>query len=72
MPTRITVVNGIIITIAIEVKSVYGFEIEVVGIIRGNESSPFRRIISCVEVIEVCVFIVVITTVSDRIGVFTP
>ena len=68
MPARIGIVNGIIITVAIEVTSIYSFVIKVLCVIGRDKSTPFRVIVSCVEVIKFGVFVVVVTTISNRVS----
>ena len=67
MPTRIRIVNGIIITITIKIETVDIFGIEVCCIIRGDKSSKFRRVITRIEVIEVVFNIEVIASISDGV-----
>ena len=65
---RIAVVNRIIIAIAIQVQAVYGFGVEVGGIIGRDESTPFGGVIPGVAIIQASVFIVVIATTTNRVG----
>ena len=52
MTARITIVNGIIIAIAVQVQTVDGFGIQVGSIIEGDESAPLRAVITGVTVIQ--------------------
>ena len=52
MPARIGIVNGIIITVAIEVTSIYSFVIKVLCVIGRDKSTPLGIIVSCVAVVE--------------------
>ena len=52
MTAWITIVNGIIIAIAIEVQTVDGFGIQVGGIIGRDESAPFGAVIAGVAIIQ--------------------
>ena len=67
MPTRIAVVNRIIITITVKVKSIYGFGVKIRSAIRGNKSTPFGVIVSCIEEIPTCFIIKILTSVSNSI-----
>ena len=62
MTAWITIVNGIIIAIAIEVQTVDGFGIQVGGIIRRDKSAPFGAVIAGVAIIQTGIVIVVIAT----------
>ena len=67
MPTRISKINRIIITIRIQIQSIRRFGIDILSSVRRNESAPFGAVISCIEVVKFGFGIVVITTVSDRV-----
>ena len=67
MPTRIYKVNGIIITIAIQIKSIYGFCIEVSCIIRRNKPTPFGGVVSRVEEVPTCFGVEIIASISNSI-----
>ena len=69
MTAWITIVNGIIIAIAIEVQTVDGFGIQVGGIIRRDKSAPLGAIITGVAVVKARVVIVVIATVADGVSI---
>lgn len=69
MPTRIGIVNGIVITVAIEVKSIYGFRIKKRRIIGGYKPSPLGGVVTCVEEIEACFLIEVIASISEGVSV---
>ena len=69
MATRITVVNRIITTIAIQVQTVDGFGVQVGGIVGRDESAPLGGVIPGVAVIQAGIVIVVIATVTDGICV---
>ena len=69
MSTRIDIVNGIITAVAIEVQAVYGFGVEVGGIVGRDKSAPFGGVIPGVAVIQAGIVIVVITAVTDGVGI---
>jgi len=69
MPTRVCVINRIVIAIAIEVQAVDILSIEICGVIGGNESAPFGAVIPGVAVVEAGIIVVVVTTVADGVGV---
>ena len=69
MSTRIDIVNGIITAVAIEVQAVYGFGVEVGGIVGRDKSAPFGAIIPGVAIIQAGIVIVVITAVTDGVGI---
>ena len=69
MARRIRIIHRIIIAIAIQVQAIDGFGAEICSIIGRDESSPLRRIIPGIAVIQAGVVIVIVATVSDRIGV---
>ena len=69
MAAGILVIHGIIIAIAIQVQAVDGFGVQVGGIVGRDESAPFGRVVSGVTVIEASVGIVVITTVTNGVGI---
>ena len=52
MPTRIAVVNRIVIAIAILVQAVDRFGVQVGGIVGRDKSAPFRGVISCIQIIQ--------------------
>ena len=64
MPARIGVIHRIIIAVRVEVESVWIFWIEICSIIRRDKSTPFGVIISCVEIIEPYLVVVVISSVA--------
>ena len=65
MPTRIGIIHRIIATVAIEVKTVSIFVIEISGIIGRDESSPFGRIIARVEEIPFALGVVIVASIPD-------
>ena len=69
MSTRITVIHRIIIAVAIEVQAIDIFGIQVGGIIGRDKSAPFGGIIPGVAVIQAGVAVVVVTAVTDGVGV---
>ena len=69
MSTRVGVVDGVVITVAILVQAVDGVGVEVGSIIGGDESAPFGAVISGVAVVQAGIVIVVIPTVTNRVGV---
>ena len=69
MSTRITVIHRIIIAVAIQVQTIDGFGIQVGGIIGRDESSPLRRRIPGIAVVQTGVVIVVVATVTDWVGI---
>ena len=62
-------IDRIIITIAIKVKTVRSFGINICRIVRRDKSSPKRAIISLVKIVKSGIFVVVISTISDRVCV---
>ena len=69
MPTRVYEVNGIITAITVKVKSIYRFGIKESCIIRGNKSTRFRAVVSCVEIVELGVLVVVISSITNGVSV---
>ena len=69
MPTRIAVVNRVVIAVAIQVQAVDGFGVQVGGIIGRDESAPFGGVIPGIAIIEAGIVIVVITAVTDGVGI---
>ena len=69
MSTRIGIIHRIIIAIAIQVQAVGGFRIQVGSVVGGDKSAPFGAVVSGVAVIQAGVVIVVVTTVTDGVGV---
>lgn len=72
MSTRIDIVNGIIITVTVEIQTVDLLGVNVCGIIGGDESSPFGAVISSVAVVQAGVIVVVIAAMANRRGIFAP
>lgn len=68
MSTRVCVINRIVIAIAIQVQAVGGFGVQVGGIIGRDKSAPFGGIIPSVAVIEAGVIVVVITAITNGVG----
>ena len=62
-------VHRIVIAIAIQVQAVGGIGVKVCGIIGRDEAAPFGGIVPGVAVVETGVVIVVITAITDRIGI---
>ena len=69
MTTGVNIVYGIVIAIAIEVQTIYGFRVQVSGAVRRNESAPLGGVVSGVAVIQAGIIIVVVATVTDGVGV---
>jgi hypothetical protein len=69
MTARVTIVDRIIAAIAIQVQAVDGFGVQVGGIVGRDESAPFGRVIPGVAVIQAGIVIVVITAVTDGVGI---
>ena len=69
MSTRIAIIHGIIIAIAIEVQAVDGFGIQVGGVIRRDKSAPFGGVIPGVAIIQAGIIRTVIA-ISTKIAVF--
>ena len=69
MPTRIAVVNRVVIAVAIQVQAVDGFGVQVGGIIGRDESAPFGGVIPGVAIVQAGIVIVVITAVTDGVGI---
>ena len=68
MPTRIAIINRIIITVTVKVKSIYGFVVEVSSIIGRYKSTPFGGVVTCVKEIPTTFLVEIIATVSDGVG----
>ena len=69
MPTRIAVIHRIITTITVKVKSIYTFGIKIRRIIRTYKSMPLGRVITCIEVVELGVLVVVISSITNGVSV---
>jgi hypothetical protein len=69
MSTRIDIVNGIITAVAIEVQAIDGFGVEVGGIVGRDKSAPLGGVVPGVAVIQAGIVIVVITAVTDGVGI---
>ena len=68
MPTRIAVVNRVVIAVAIQVQAVDGFGIEIGGIIGRNKSSPLGAVIAGIAVVQAGFFVVVVATIAQGIA----
>jgi len=68
MSTRVGVVDRIVATVAILVQAVDGIGIEVGGIIGADKASPLGGVVPGVAVVQTGFFVVVIATVTDRVG----
>lgn len=71
MSTGVTIVDRIITAITIQVQAVYGFGVEVCGIIGRDKSAPFGTVIPGVAVVEAGVISIVIATVTNMDGFAT-
>ena len=69
MTTGIEKVDRIIVAIAIQIQAVGGFRIQVGGVVRRDEPSPLGAVASGVTEVQAGVVIVVVTTVTDGVGV---
>ena len=69
MPTRIAVVNRVVIAVAIQVQAVDGFGVQVGSIIGRNESAPFGGVIPSVAIIQTGIIVVVIAAITNRVGI---
>ena len=69
MSARVCIIHRIIIAVAIQIQAVNSFGIQVGGIVGGDESAPLGAVISGVAVVQAGIVIVVITTVTDGVGV---
>ena len=69
MTAGICEIDGIIITIAIQVQTVDGFGVQVGGIVGRDKSAPFGGVIPGVAVVQAGIVIVVIATVTDGVSV---
>ena len=69
MSTGICEIDRIVIAIAIQVQAVDGFGVQVGGIVGRDKSAPFGGVIPGVAVIQASVVIVVITAVTDGVGI---
>jgi len=67
MPTWIGIVDGIIITIAIQIQPIEAVGIEISRIIRRDESSPFGAIVTRIEIVQAGILVVIVTAISDGI-----
>ena len=68
MSTRITIIDRIITAVAILVQTIDGFGVKVIGSIGGDEAAPCRAVISGVAVVQAGIFVVVVATVADGVG----
>ena len=69
MPTRIGVIHRIIITVRIKIKSVRIFGINILGTIRRDKSTPFRVVVTRVEVVELRLLVIVVTSITNGVYV---
>ena len=69
MSAGINQIHRIVIAIAIEVQAVDGFRIQVSSIIGRDESTPLWGVISGVAVIQAGIVIVVITAITNGVGI---
>lgn len=69
MTAGICEIDGIIITIAIQVQTVDGFGVQVGGIVGRDKSAPFGGVIPGVAVVQAGIVIVVIAAITDGICV---
>ena len=69
MSAKIAIIHGIVITVTIQVQAVGGIGVEISGIVGRDKSSPLGAIIPGVAVVEASVVIVVITAITDGVGV---
>ena len=69
MSAWVNEVHRIVIAIAIEVQTVDGFGIQIGGIVGRNESAPLGGVIAGVAVVQAGIVIVVITAVTDGVGI---
>ena len=69
MPTRIGIVNGIITTVTVKIETVYIFGIKICSIVGGNKSSPFGRVVSCIEVVEACFGVEIVASVTEGVSI---
>lgn len=69
MTAGVTIVDGIVIAIAVQVQAVDGFGGEVGSIIGADEAAPLGTVIPGITVIQAGIFIEVIATVTNRVGI---
>ena len=67
MPTRINIIDRVVIAIRIQIQSVGIFGVKVSGIVRGDKSAPDRGVVARAEAVKPGVLVVVVTAVSDRV-----
>ena len=68
MSAGVGVVDGVIAAVAILVQTVDGVGVEVGGIVGGDKAAPFGAVISGVAVVQAGIFVVVIATITNRVG----
>ena len=68
MSTGVGVVHRIVATVAILVQAVDGIGVEVGGVVGRDEAAPCRAVISGVAVVQAGIFVVVIATITNRVG----
>ena len=68
MPTRIDIVNGVIIAVCVEVKSVRSFGINIFSTIWRDKSTPLGIIVSRIEVVKSCFAVEIVSSVTNRIS----
>ena len=67
MPTRINIIDRIIIAIAILVQPIEAVGIEISRIVGANESAPGRGVVTGIEIIQPGFLVVIVPAVSDRV-----
>ena len=69
MSTRVSIINRIVITVCIQIQPIRRFRINIFSSVRRDKSTPLGAIISCVEVVKFCVLVVIVTAISDGVGI---
>ena len=67
MSTVVSVINRIIIAVCVKVQTVYRLRIKITRIIRRNKSAPFGAVVTRIKIVELCILVVIVTTISDGI-----
>ena len=69
MPTRVGIVDRIIIAVAIQIQSVYRLGGKISRVIRRDKSSPFGTVVTRVEIVQTDVVVVIIASVANGVAV---
>ena len=69
MPTRIRIHHGIIVAVRKEIQSCEVLGIQVGDMVLGKESAGFGVVVSCLEVVQPRLGVVVVASVADGVDV---